>query len=379
MSMNINSNTMHSNFVQLQQQREALNEGVTNNADLAEKQQTTSGNNSNSTFSVSKKDDAGLATQLANSDIKDSSKASQSMNAQNNLLEKINKQKESIEGGDLSAEEKQEAQNNINEMIKSYDNIAKNSGGSSYESSIKNSDETGKTRVESTEAIKQSGTATVTLQDKDGNDISVESNLDSSDMKKSLEDLAKKINEESDKTGVNANVVYDDKTGEGKLVMSKEGDESIDYSMEVKSDDGTSISIKSEASTTFSLSDLSSENQLNEEQAKVLGVDKDSSLLDSELGSSITSSVLDNAKNDIQSTQSNQDDYIQQIKQMATDMLSQMRNGNNTTLSNLFNLNSYDFANESSNFTKQNVLMQSGSSVLAQANASPQNVLKLLQ
>ncbi|MGQ9657998.1 MAG: flagellin, partial [Fimbriimonadales bacterium] len=38
-----------------------------------------------------------------------------------------------------------------------------------------------------------------------------------------------------------------------------------------------------------------------------------------------------------------------------------------------------DFALEISNFTKQQILMQSGMSVLAQANAAPQTVLQLLQ
>ncbi|MDW8107816.1 MAG: flagellin [Armatimonadota bacterium] len=38
-----------------------------------------------------------------------------------------------------------------------------------------------------------------------------------------------------------------------------------------------------------------------------------------------------------------------------------------------------DFAQEISNFTKQQILMQSGMAVLAQANASPQTVLQLLQ
>jgi flagellin len=38
-----------------------------------------------------------------------------------------------------------------------------------------------------------------------------------------------------------------------------------------------------------------------------------------------------------------------------------------------------DFAVEISTFTKQQILMQSGMSVLAQANAAPQTVLQLLQ
>ncbi|MCS7190562.1 MAG: flagellin, partial [Fimbriimonadales bacterium] len=38
-----------------------------------------------------------------------------------------------------------------------------------------------------------------------------------------------------------------------------------------------------------------------------------------------------------------------------------------------------DFALEISNFTKQQILMQSGMSVLAQANSMPQTVLQLLQ
>ena len=38
-----------------------------------------------------------------------------------------------------------------------------------------------------------------------------------------------------------------------------------------------------------------------------------------------------------------------------------------------------DVANESTEFAKQNILMQSGTAMLAQANQLPQSVLKLLQ
>jgi flagellin len=38
-----------------------------------------------------------------------------------------------------------------------------------------------------------------------------------------------------------------------------------------------------------------------------------------------------------------------------------------------------DVADESTNFAKENVLVQSGTAMLAQANQLPQSVLKLLQ
>jgi flagellin len=38
-----------------------------------------------------------------------------------------------------------------------------------------------------------------------------------------------------------------------------------------------------------------------------------------------------------------------------------------------------DFANESANFTRNQILVQASTSMLAQANQLPQNVLKLLQ
>ena len=43
------------------------------------------------------------------------------------------------------------------------------------------------------------------------------------------------------------------------------------------------------------------------------------------------------------------------------------------------NIRDVDFASESANYSKANILAQSGSYALAQANASQQNILRLLQ
>lgn len=56
----------------------------------------------------------------------------------------------------------------------------------------------------------------------------------------------------------------------------------------------------------------------------------------------------------------------------------------NEAIENIFDMIDYynnddDFASESSNLTKNEILLQSGTLVLAQANQLPQNVIDLLQ
>jgi flagellin len=43
------------------------------------------------------------------------------------------------------------------------------------------------------------------------------------------------------------------------------------------------------------------------------------------------------------------------------------------------NLTDVDVAQESTNYAKEQILVQSGTAMLAQANANPQSILKLLQ
>ncbi|EAK0574303.1 flagellin, partial [Campylobacter jejuni] len=50
-----------------------------------------------------------------------------------------------------------------------------------------------------------------------------------------------------------------------------------------------------------------------------------------------------------------------------------------TAITNLDQIRDVDFASESANYSKANILAQSGSYAMAQANAVQQNVLRLLQ
>jgi flagellin len=85
--------------------------------------------------------------------------------------------------------------------------------------------------------------------------------------------------------------------------------------------------------------------------------------------------VIDKAINDVTTTRG-------ALGAFQTDTLQSTLNSLNTANENLTSAESTiedtDFASESANFTKENILVQASTAMLAQANQLPQGVLKLL-
>ena len=93
------------------------------------------------------------------------------------------------------------------------------------------------------------------------------------------------------------------------------------------------------------------------------------------LGQSSTLSTIDGAINAV-SAQRAQFGAVQNRLQYTLDNLSTYQENLSASLSRIRDV---DMASEMVNFTKEQILQQAGTSMLAQANSAPQSVLKLLQ
>ncbi len=93
------------------------------------------------------------------------------------------------------------------------------------------------------------------------------------------------------------------------------------------------------------------------------------------LGSSTTLSTIDGYINAV-STQRAEFGAVQNRLQYTMDNLSTYEENLSASLSRIRDV---DMASEMVNFTKEQILQQAGTSMLAQANSAPQSVLKLLQ
>ncbi len=111
------------------------------------------------------------------------------------------------------------------------------------------------------------------------------------------------------------------------------------------------------------------------EQISVTTTDMASLVGTISLGSSTTLSTIDGYINAV-STQRAEFGAVQNRLQYTMDNLSTYEENLSSSLSRIRDV---DMASEMVNFTKEQILQQAGTSMLAQANSAPQSVLKLLQ
>jgi flagellin len=97
--------------------------------------------------------------------------------------------------------------------------------------------------------------------------------------------------------------------------------------------------------------------------------------LTSQLASVNAISALDNAINSVNTMRSDMGAYINRIEHAINNL--NVSNTNQQSAESI--IRDVDFASETSKFTRNQILMQSGTAMLAQANAVPQSVLSLLK
>jgi hypothetical protein len=322
-----------------------------------------------------KKDDAGNTAQSSNQEIKDNINVSRGNKAQDKLLEQIQNKIEASSSDNISNTQRADIQKEIDSMIKTYDTIANITRTNTSQEVLK-SNESGETKIEVTQDIATSGTANVTLEDKDGNNIKINSELNSNDIKKSLNDLAQEINKKTQDTGVTASVLFDNENESGKLLLSKAGEEDINYKIEIENNQ-TTTTIKTQDSATFNLSDLQSKNSdATSEKLESLGINSTNtdenvnSIFTSQAGTSIASNIVKNTSSEINTKQVNIEDTIKTIQNNAKEFLSQLQNSS---------ANNFNFGREVSNGLQGlGELNQAGSLLISQANPNPNSVLRLL-
>lgn len=97
--------------------------------------------------------------------------------------------------------------------------------------------------------------------------------------------------------------------------------------------------------------------------------------LSSQSGSVNAISSIDDAINSVNSTRASIGAFVNRLEHAINNLL--VSETNQSAAESL--IRDVDFANESANFSKNQILMQSGTAMLAQANSSSQNVLSLLR
>jgi flagellin len=97
--------------------------------------------------------------------------------------------------------------------------------------------------------------------------------------------------------------------------------------------------------------------------------------LATQTGAANAISSIDAAINSVNSTRATIGAFVNRLEHAINNLL--VSETNQSAAESL--IRDVDFANESSNFSKNQILMQSGTAMLAQANASSQNVLSLLR
>ncbi|NLD94941.1 MAG: flagellin [Fibrobacter sp.] len=106
-----------------------------------------------------------------------------------------------------------------------------------------------------------------------------------------------------------------------------------------------------------------------------LNNDLSSATLDSQTDAANAISSIDAAINSVNSTRANIGAYVNRLEHAINNLL--VSETNQSAAESL--IRDVDFANESANFSKNQILIQSGTAMLAQANSSSQNVLSLLR
>ncbi len=106
-----------------------------------------------------------------------------------------------------------------------------------------------------------------------------------------------------------------------------------------------------------------------------LNDDLEDATLTSQTGAANAISSIDAAINSVNSTRANIGAYVNRLEHAINNLL--VSETNQSAAESL--IRDVDFANESANFSKNQILIQSGTAMLAQANASSQNVLSLLR
>jgi flagellin len=97
--------------------------------------------------------------------------------------------------------------------------------------------------------------------------------------------------------------------------------------------------------------------------------------LATQTGAANAISSIDAAINSVNSTRASIGAFVNRLEHAINNLL--VSETNQSAAESL--IRDVDFANESSNFSKNQILMQSGTAMLAQANSSSQNVLSLLR
>jgi hypothetical protein len=336
----------------------------------------------NSLSIPSKKDEIATNIQVSNNEIGKNYIANIGIKTQENILDNIKEKMELISNSDITDQEKETYQKEIDTMLETYDTISNNSYNGEkirdYNSNLlSNTQDAGLTRFETTNELTSKGIANISFKNNQGENIKIDLvSIDEKNMKDSLNNLVNEINKKSEQTGVNASYVYDDENNSGRLVFSSSGDEKIDYDFKITDrDDTTDISTK--ASTTFKLSDLQSQNDiLTEEEALAIGantVDAKNGIDNfhrSKYSLNVVSNITNNALSELKDIKTDIADMIEQQKQNAKNIFEELKDPQT---------NQINFVKEVSNgLAGLNELSQVGSLLNTQANANSFSVFKLL-
>ncbi len=247
-------------------------------------------------------------------------------------------------------------------------------------------------------ALSDPGTVAFTLAGEGGTGVSISVNITNTS---DLQDLADTINAQAATTNITAvnngasvdlyNSNGDDITIEGFQVGTATGGETM--TVESLNFDGTAVDDTGGDVTDSdgSIDSIRITGQLRLDSSAAFSVSGDAGTVQADTGSSFTSvdTVDIGTAAGAQSALSIVDAAIQGIDtQRAT--LGAVQNRLTSTISNLQNIvenvsaarsqiRDADFAAETANLTRNQIIQQAGIAMLAQANAQPQNVLALLQ
>lgn len=109
--------------------------------------------------------------------------------------------------------------------------------------------------------------------------------------------------------------------------------------------------------------------------ANSLNANLSTASLTTQTGATSAISSIDSAINSVNSTRASIGAYVNRLEHAINNLL--VSETNQSAAESL--IRDVDFATESANFSKNQILIQSGTAMLAQANASSQNVLSLLR
>ncbi|MCD8543301.1 MAG: flagellin B [Sulfurospirillum cavolei] len=172
-----------------------------------------------------------------------------------------------------------------------------------------------------------------------------------------------------------------DGTYTGRLTLSKAG--AADIQMEIAGEGGSSLDTATGSSASVSLQDMMSE--IDSDTADAMGAYTNTNAVgyDEDLTAGVTTYAGAQAMIKIAQTAQESLDSIRSSIGSVQNQLESTISNISVTQVNVTSAESQirdvDFATESANYSKYNILAQSGSYALSQANSVQQNVLKLLQ